>query len=491
VTPQSFSPFAVPGPPADAHTDQSERESVAWTLAELKQQLLWIAATYLESEHIQRTGRPSDGLGVAPTVLTGAQPDRAAAANVREVALAFFLDNFRAARDSERFQTAAFVRYRSHLSCELVDRIVADILAASVGVTSIWMAESLTLGKAADRIASLSGSKLPEGPQPRASETSRPPTVSESVCKAWTPRTNPVHRLIQLLDILRTSLDRAIRQATELPDSNDKSPTSNLKRTNELFAIAQPFQSLTSYLIRQFPTRSSMQLALGATAVSYFVQRGVPAAEVEPACYDAEGAICALCWQVKPVLRPIDHSEPETAQETFLRESAVFLRAWNARQQLIVALSRIGEIPPNEVTARQHLDCSDLAGELEKCFTVSDRNGESPPAETKPNAGTPPSQDQHEAKQETATINDEQKKKRRNKTHAESTNPERQARLNLYRILKLEDRKSPGLSKKKMADRLLQRRDVRELADKHGIRIDDDFIKAARQYDTDSTPGTE
>jgi hypothetical protein len=156
LTPQDFSPFAVPAPQFHFVGKPlfAEGESNVWDIAKLKDRLLVIANWYLTC---------SEGMQVGPWY------EQRYAHGTREANLSDFIQTYQAVSDSDRFRSIVLARYGSDLCFNVLNRLIADLVKESDGALTIGGAEKMTLGEAVERLE-----------KPRRATTSGP--IGEPEC---------------------------------------------------------------------------------------------------------------------------------------------------------------------------------------------------------------------------------------------------------------------------------------------------------------------
>jgi hypothetical protein len=186
-----------------------------------------------------------------------------------------------------------------------------------------------------------------------------------SAVPGWNPDSHPVHRLIQLLDILVVGFERYQEYA-----NNEEQHTINVLRQ----AIDNMESDPNGVLYRQRlaeSRRSETQLVqirdrikggnyahhlhdrLVVDALSYVVNRGVKADTAEPPINRAANAVVQLCWEQMIGSSHRRDFGPH-APDLMVKECQRMADARFARQDLIRLLPRIGEnLPPEIIGVRE------------------------------------------------------------------------------------------------------------------------------------------
>lgn len=305
----------------------------------------------------------------------------------------------------------------------------------------------------------------------------------------WAPSSNSVHRLLQYLDVLGIAFQRFRQRSYALPTRRPQEQFDTTAWQEGVRALTDEFNAIRHRLfVGAFaPARHAERLA--EEAIAEFARLGGRDDTTLQAVAEAAMWVghVGTSWNVGAP-RPwnygtprLESSGPNTDREDrFEAEFRVLERYSPVRAALTLALARTGHTIPGNVHDRRYLTYDPWSqGQREP---ISQRDLLALAAEA---TSAPPTTGSDVQTGEPAPSSDakslQTRRRRGNRTHAQSRDPKRRFRANLYDNILSERR--PGEGAQRLTQRLAKNKELVELAKRAGFdALDTAVVESALQY---------
>ncbi|VTR91695.1 unnamed protein product [Gemmata massiliana] len=305
----------------------------------------------------------------------------------------------------------------------------------------------------------------------------------------WAPTSNSIHRLLQYLDVLAIAFNRFRQRSFELPVYRPPDPFDTVAWQEGVRTLLNEFDAVRNRLFAGAFAPARLAERLVDETVAEFARCGGRDDSTLSAIADAAVWIghVGTPWNVGTP-RPWNYGslDPESPtpklarEERFEAEFQVLERYSPVRAALTFALARTGQsIPPN-VHDRRYLTYGSWAPGQHEPISQRELLALANEAASAPR---PPGDDERadDSVSSRAARPPKAKRRRGNRSHAQSRDPKRRFRANLFDNIFNEKR--PGEGAQRLAQRLSKNKALVELAKQAGFdAINAAVVESAIQY---------